>query len=317
MGGFIGGASPNVSLIDCGSRASEVYVSYSGTARSGPHHAIGGFVGYLWGGVDRCYSTSNVTILAGGQSSGNSWQIGGFAGYHYNSSPPAIGYWIVNRSYASGHVTVTASATTNAFELLVGGFMGGLYGTRIIDCYAKGNVTVNRTAGTGAAHVGGLVGFTYAGSVLERCFSVGNVSSTNTAGNNNNVGGLVGDRGSDTGVRIENNVYLGNTVTRQGGNAAGGSGSSANVPRRIGNSNGTGFVNNFAFDGVTQNSNGTNVTYTGDRTGTGRDGANISRGNLGTPNWWLITAGYNGTEAWDYSRVHADFHPKLVGVGGQ
>jgi hypothetical protein len=333
MGGFIGTTERNVYFDNCRSRASGegVKVEYSGSAINGASHAIGGFAGFLRGGVTGCYSTSNVTVVAGGNPTGT-WSVGGFAGYHEDSNinRPAIGYWMVNRSYATGSVTVTANAASN-YNLEVGGFIGTVAGTRIVDCYAKGNVTVNRTAGTGAtqAHVGGLIG-AINGGVLERCISTGNVSSINTTTNTtgiNNVGGVIGN--SSGGARIENNVYVGNP----------GNSSSPGIvlwqrqtlngeSRLIGNGAGTGvvadgFVNNYASSMAIQRNrlndgrSWDNTGNVGERSSTGRNGASVSRADLGSSAWWLITARYNGTDAWDYSRVHADFHPRLIGVGGQ
>ena len=238
MSGFVGDAITNMNFINCRSRAAALNVTFSEDGGAFGS-SIGGFTGMFRGNAEGCYSTTPINAVIGGLSAGNEIAIGGFIGTYSSFEPlPASGYWLTNRCYATGNVTVTVDSPNNV-PLVVGGFIGRTSAPNIRDCYATGNVRVERTAGSGYTYAGGFAGALSGVSVVERCFSKGDVfSKAFSNSDDNNPGGLLGYIGS-TAPRLISNVVLCSSVTRING---GTSSAQQNTPRRIGNASSTGGV---------------------------------------------------------------------------
>ncbi|HML73184.1 MAG TPA: DNRLRE domain-containing protein [Anaerohalosphaeraceae bacterium] len=126
---------------------------------------VGGLVGWNEsGGIDQCYSTSNVTA--------QSDDGGGLVGYNYNGS--------IVKSFAASKVSGVDS---------IGGFVGGNIGT-IENCYSTGMVKCTGSYAGGLAarnggfilncystsdvngieYAGGLIGYVSVEAVVSQCF---------------------------------------------------------------------------------------------------------------------------------------------------
>lgn len=122
---------------------------------------VGGLVGCNGGGVYDCNSA--------GQVSGNYQYVGGLVGLN------------------DGRVTRSKSTADVAGETYVGGLVGR--NTREISyCYSTGSVTGDR-------RIGGLVG-RHSEYLIKHCYATGAVRG----GNNSEVGGLIGSRGTATTI---------------------------------------------------------------------------------------------------------------------
>jgi hypothetical protein len=129
-------------------------------------------------------------------------------------------------------VKVSAEQTGNGI-LYAGGIAGTNSGT-IEDCSAGGDVQGDKSgSGYNAPESGGIAGENESSGIVNRCYSYGNVSSTNGTGS---VGGIVGfNKGAiNNCAALNSKVYNSSTVT--------------NFQSRIAgyNSGGT-FTNNYAY----------------------------------------------------------------------
>ncbi len=209
IGGLIGHISDNVYVIGCHSNSDIDNVVGS---------SVGGLIGKFdnfeddGGYIDSCYATGNIRAkgyyvgglvgecdkvirnsYATGSVTGNG-QVGGLAGYAASN---------LSKCYATGDVT--ASSYT------AGGLVGETYvSTSITDCYATSNVTAS------GEKVGGLIGDlgvgAYTNCALTRCWSMGDVSGTNS------VGGLIGEA---DGIIVANQCYSEGDVTGTGEEVSG------------------------------------------------------------------------------------------------
>ena len=121
-----------------------------------------GVVGYLNAGtVENCANRANVS---GGSA------VGGVVGN-------ANGTFTIDGCFNEGDITGSTG--------YVGGVVGQAFGSgNVKNCYNLGNVTGPATVGgVGGGHKGGRANF-------ENCFNIGTV--TDSAGNNNNIGAVVG-----------------------------------------------------------------------------------------------------------------------------
>ena len=141
-------------------------------------YAVGALVGHNYGTIANVYSTGAATTIGNGgtsQTNPNCW--GAVGGLvGYNSGT-------ILRSYSAANVTEVVgpsdSSLGNGAE--VGGLVGfSDAGSTIRDSYATGNVS-------GVGDVGGLVGIAYGDAItIDNCFASGNVSGGFY------IGGLVG-----------------------------------------------------------------------------------------------------------------------------
>ncbi len=125
-------------------------------------NSAAGVVGYLNAGtVENC---ANRATVSGGSA------VGGVVGN-------ASGAFTIDGCFNEGNITGTTG--------YVGGVVGQAFGSgNVKNCYNLGNITGPATVGgVGGGHKGGSANF-------ENCFNIGTV--TDSAGNNNNIGAVVG-----------------------------------------------------------------------------------------------------------------------------
>ena len=148
------------------------------------NYQVGGLAGYNEGVIRSCYSRGTITgysSYTGGLIGYNSgcivdsrsyvsvsgkYSIGGLVGYSYKGS--------IIASYSAGSVEGTGN--------YVGGLVGNNFSGMVTACYSSASTT-------GEDYVGGLVGDHHTGHI-QSCYSTGVVS-----GEEDHVGGLIGDRG--------------------------------------------------------------------------------------------------------------------------
>ncbi len=135
-------------------------------------NAVGGLVGYYYGGTILNISNCHVT----GSVSGNE-RVGGLVGR-------TARHGRISNCYATGSV---------AGIFRTGGLVGSNYQCKISNCYATGAVDANDSTG-------GLVGYNCLGGI-DNCYATGAVDG------NDLTGGLVGDNCSGT---ISNSYATGN-----------------------------------------------------------------------------------------------------------
>lgn len=112
-----------------------------------------------------CYTSGTVT---GGSSAKN---LGSLVGYSYGG--------IYSYCHSSGTVH------GGGYTAIIGGMIGRANACEISRCYCEANVSI----AYGGNDIGGLVGLTDYGTVIEDSFATGNVSGLN---NTKEMGGLVG-----------------------------------------------------------------------------------------------------------------------------
>ncbi len=226
VGGFIGHDSGfNGIIVNC----------FSTGDATGTGDRVGGFVGTSQSTINNCYATGNATAI------GNN--AGGFTGFHSSreitncyatglvSGPQSTGGFIGNMAtntdisycYSTGDVSGSYS----------GGFAGsGGNGGSITNSYSTGNVS-------GAGTIGGFMGYSTFGHIIDICYSTGLVNSTS-----NKFGGFVGwNHGPIT------SSYSTGMVTGSGDNVGGFVGINENNIDdcySTGNTNGGTYVGGFA-----------------------------------------------------------------------
>lgn len=183
----------------------------------------GGLVGFnRYSTIDTCYAQGDVS------GSGDNADIGGLVGYclsmndvDENNKPYIVKLALVKNSYASGNVTCS-----NAYA---GGLIGYVKSSNmtclpevvfgVIECYATGNVTQSSGKNTieggliglmctvsaqkcfytgtvkGFFNVGGIAGSIDCDSILDNCYSTGDIYGSLTGAY---LGGLIGSLGANT-----------------------------------------------------------------------------------------------------------------------
>ena len=316
IGGFGAESVVNVELINCRSRAGLVKVDFLGTAVV--TGSIGGFIAIFRGNVTGSYSHSPIKANIGGLSGGGDASIGGFIGLFQSSSafpaPNDPGYWLINRCYASGSIDVTTSSTQNNNYVRVGGFVGQMEANaRTEDCYATGDVSVDRSGG-GHTVVGGFTGHLRVNSGntpgASRCFSTGEVkgNSSSNSGDHYAVGGVFGDLSS--GCKISNSVALGPFVTMRGNNA-----STNNIGRVVGVASNDAVTGAHAISTMKLNHsteyNGTTTEFTGFTPGANtKHGENATTETTRDRSFWRNTLGFDDDD-WLFTTVQTRGYPIL------
>ena len=202
-GGFAGQVSGG-SVIGCSAE-----VNVNGAAY------IGGFVGYASAdaNIKGSYATCNVTAVG---SVVGDWFAGGFVGFAYSGVT-------ITSCYATGNVDGGNLEDVGGFAGSTNGVgpPGGANPVTVEDCYATGNVT-------GYNYVGGFVGYTIYGSIIDNCNSLGQATATKTPPSR--AGGFAGT--VDTAGEIITNCAYNDEVnsTGFGGNNSGGTASSTGAP---------------------------------------------------------------------------------------
>ncbi|MCL2443121.1 MAG: hypothetical protein FWD13_06590 [Treponema sp.] len=195
IGGFIGRifintvGTADIHLINCGSFGGTININNT----KGVINA-GGFTSVLnYTNILNCFS--RINIIAQGSSR---ISAGGFAGMFSLSN--------VGSSYAAGTIRIVSNNDVNT-TADVGGFIGTCGPGTIQNCYALGDVLVERTAGNIFINSGGFLG-NGGTAIIENSFSTGQVfaqSQTTTA----RAGGFTGNRDNST---ISNSAALGSRV---------------------------------------------------------------------------------------------------------
>ena len=226
---------------------------------------IGGLAGYNNGTIQNCYTVNkNVnSSTAPGSYSG----LGGLVGYNGPNGE-------IENCYTASDVGTNRST----YIVDVGGLVGSNYGT-IKNCYTTGDVTLN-------AAVGGVVGYNYAGGLVENCYAVGTVEASSTS-----AGGVAGRNDSGGSGIVKNCVALNPQIKGTGY-------WTSYIGRVSGNANvlsPPGFVNNYARSDM-KNSSGTVPSLTiGLNT---LHGTNTTVASWHTASWWTTASNWN-TAAWD------------------
>jgi hypothetical protein len=336
IGGFCADIISNVSFKNCRSNAG--LISVDTKADTGIDGAsIGGFAGILRGSASGCYSKSPIEVIltlngsASAASTDTNLNIGGFAGFseytNWYGVPPGSGSaWTIDTCYAAGSIYVLA-ASSRVTTVFVGGFVGGIeHNVTVRDCYALGNVTVDRN-GTASSnetiYAGGFAGRlrpkTSGTPKITACFSKGIVAmqaNRDVAGEYLYVGGIAGY--IESGGAVNNCVALAPSYTLLSGSSC-----TRGIGRISGNA--SGLSNNFAcatqlYDGVYGSLNPSPGGSLGSGS-THKDGIDVSSGTYGYQSFWTnTTAGSGpgfGTSQWSFTGISSRGYPLLVGVGGQ
>ena len=161
---------------------------------------IGGLVGDNSGTIGNVFTTASVSGLGGGEwigglvgdneSSGtinNAYATGAVNGSSYTANIGGLvgtNYGSIRNAYATGAVSGSYGGST---EDDIGGLVGYNMGT-IANAYATGGVSWGSAAGTYGNYIGGLVGYSYGGSITD-AYATGHVSSLSSI---DQLGGLVG-----------------------------------------------------------------------------------------------------------------------------
>jgi hypothetical protein len=129
---------------------------------------------------------------------------------------------------------------------------GGLAGCNqkgtILDSYALGSVTANKSDSWDVSNVGGLAGCILYRGRIERSYSTGAVSGTNAT----NLGGLLGNRGTGGNAGVIEFSYW-DTQTSGQSSSAGGTGMTTAEMKVEANFVGFDFTNTWNIDGSTNN----------------------------------------------------------------
>jgi uncharacterized protein YmfQ (DUF2313 family) len=163
----------------------------------GSYNYIGGFVGYINGGLlTNCISSGSINIDVG-----QAQNIGGFAGY-------------IGQNVEGCSTSVDIIINVNVQVNNCGGFVAYHGNGDITLCSSTGDISV---LPFGYA-LGGFVGYSSSSDLISQCFSTGNVICDVNHPGNQNLGGFVGYCFSDlTNCYSQGNVAGGNYVGGFGG----------------------------------------------------------------------------------------------------
>ncbi|MDR0443022.1 MAG: hypothetical protein LBH44_06420 [Treponema sp.] len=336
MGGFAGGLdvvnSVKAELKRCWSKGD---IQSGG---NGKFH-IGGLLGHSQGVsttvrnlIEQCWSTGNINAV----STGEWFNVGGLVGY--------LSLTNVSECWAGGSVTARRTANGPIDEVYAGGFASMANGSSITNCYALGNVEVNKETttnnGGGLVSAGGFVGVLRNSSNAQYCFATGMVTAArrDTGSNYLYAGGFLGLIRTETEPtnNFENSAALGKSVTAKGG-------SQQNIGRIYG-----GFLNsptrnaNYARDDMRIEVSNVYTTisfpywdgtgtrplpsYTVNPSTTGTttaNGASAAASAFYSSSIWTGSLGFNNDATnspagtWNMNTVAARGYPILMNVGGQ
>ena len=288
------------------------------------YSCVGGIAGQNSGGssiVKNCSFSGSIT----GTSTGSGWEYGGIVGSNSyslvenchvsGSGTKIIGFSQTGGVVGSNYQDATISAcsftgnTVKTTNFLSGGIAGHNMGL-VERCFASGNVEGsgqtggvagdNTTSGTiqdcystakvtgwsNTSCFGGIVGYNY--STVIRCYATGEIEDTGYG----NVGGIVGDNGSDiaTGT-VSSCVALNPSIKGK-----------LNAGRIIGINRLGDLANNYANSAMIINDS----TVSGG-TSSNNNGVGISSTQWNSSTWWSGTAGFGA--AWSLANTWT--HPTL------
>jgi hypothetical protein len=350
LGGALGRNFGNALVKGCSSLAGSFIIDKKSNG-NGFYYA-GGFIGdsYQSGTVENCYSDNQI-VMSGSSDYTGIVTGGGFAGrigdaatvsYCYaRGDVSATGYNVLRAGgfvgvlarssasycYATGDVYVYSKGGSSAEESFAGGFAA--FARDFDDCYALGNVFIDKSAGNSNLYVGALVGFfsgyAYPGTSAERCFATGSIVAQRDTAGFIGAGGLAGRldtySSNDSIIALKNSVALGASVTLTGS-----SGSYQSIGRVVANipHYGVPTKNNYANNSMrlyqdTTYANGRpneiDITNPANPTGqtpgpNNKHGADAHAGMFHDPTFWQTTLGFSATN-WDFSLVALKGHPRL------
>jgi hypothetical protein len=335
VGGFTGDIIKNVTLNNCRSHAGFIKIETNGNDAC----TVGGFAGVFRGNASGCYSKSPMEIIFNSSSAAQTENItiGGFAGgvshgENWFGSTPDSG-WTFDGCYATGSVDVYA-ASPAATNIKMGGFVGNM-GTNsqkngifvIEDCYALGNITLDRSTAPSATekiYTGGFAGFLKPESngalTIRRCFSTGSVmAQAQTAYSELYVGGIAGYIDSAGTSSLSNCAALASFYTIQGGLSG-----SRGIGRICGNANG--LSNNYACaarleDGGYGSLNPGAASITSGINE--KDGLTVAASTFNARSFWTSIEPNSGVwfnyynSRWNFTGIGSRGYPLLADVGGQ
>lgn len=132
----------------------------SGTVNGSGGDGTGALIGFMEGGtVDNCYASVAVT---------GTYSVGGLIGYTGSQVSSITNCYATSDVYANYDYT--------------GGLIGYNNALLVSNCYSEGNISGIEK------YKGGLIGYNNSGSVIEKCYAIGNV----TTDDYDCIGGLVG-----------------------------------------------------------------------------------------------------------------------------
>lgn len=159
----------------------------------------GSLAGCVTGNIYTLIEGCSATGVAGKRSVTGDASAGGLVGSNNGvaASPGGAGNPIISKCYAD--IDVIYSGVQPAPGQKAEKF-GGLTGCNqkgiILDSYARGAVTANKTGTWDVYYAGGLAGCMINRGVIERCYSTGQVNGTGATG----IGGLVGNNTASGGA---------------------------------------------------------------------------------------------------------------------
>ena len=250
-----------------------------------------GGVNYSGGAAGCNYSDATIEMVSAGvdvNAKGSTQTfIGGAVGVNI------VGNSTIKNVWAYGNVDVKALGTGAAY---VGGVVGYHQATEVINVYATGNITVERTGSSGSTYAGGVAG-SVSSAVLRNAYATGNVEATGAG--TRRAGGVAGNISGASATNIstlQNCVALNTTV------------SGASAAARVFNYSNSYYTgaNNYA---KTMTVNGSTVS-----SGTLTNGSGAPCDNIPPENWWKDETNWYSGIAWNFATIWAmgsDGYPKL------
>jgi hypothetical protein len=336
LGGAIGKNYGYAAITGCSSLAGSFIIDKNSADVS--QYYVGGFLGdfYQTGTMSNCYSDNQI-VISGVSGFTGGVVGGGFAGrinagvsvsYCYAlGDVSATGYAAVYTGGFAGIINNGSSASycysagdvyaygkeVNVSGPYAGGFTGSAYD--LTDCYALGNVFVDRSAGgLSVLYAGALVGMfnglSGGNQTVEHCFAAGSVIAQRDSNGGIGAGGLAGYISSNS--TLKNSAALGASVTITGLGTQ-------YIGRVIGRAV-SGFTaqNNYANNGMRLyrdadygDGRPNEVTTLSPTPAAGNEhGADAHFGNFHNPTFWQTTLGFSAAN-WDFSTVALKGRPRL------
>jgi hypothetical protein len=254
--------------------------------------------------LERCWAAGDINAQGAGH-----FIAGGLVGFAKSVE--------ISESWAGGDVN--AQTMGNTSSVYAGGLAGELGAGRasIDNCYALGNVLVNKNATVGSQNyytcAGGLAGHATNIGSIGHSFTAGSVTaqSSFTAANSDVfAGGVVGLKREGTGATLSHTAALGAKIV-----AANVNNNKYNVGR-VYDDNQTGSVTaNYALNSMLTGT-GTYDAYipgsipTANIGKTAMNGASVGLGEVRTRTFWEYTLDFNAS-IWDFSYLVGRGYPQL------
>ena len=204
LGGIVGYNNGSSSISNCHNTGD---VSNSGTCNG--YVYVGGITSEADSAVSDCDNTGDVTNS--GNAGNSKWiSVGGVVGF---ASAAVTSCSNGTPSAAGG--TVSNSGTSNE-DVNIGGVAGNNNSVTFTSCYNKGAVENSGNSKSGYnVNIGGLTGWSSAGSTYVTCYNMGTLTNTGVGSNSDagvRMGGLIGTAGGEnilTGTSLAYNYNKG------------------------------------------------------------------------------------------------------------